>query len=175
MKNYIPALFFCGLVVLTLLQGFMFANSSSSISHLQDQLTQIEEKIDRLQTATTSDNQPPLTSIINTATPSSHIDLLASSDSDDLLSPENLSKTLSAATGSVSATPTSHIGSNVKTKSEWKAVDVYETTKTSSRITGQILSNKDYVIVERRQGWYLIKLDTNTSAWVQSQFVYETN
>lgn len=184
MKNYLPAIVFSGFIITIILQGVLFASTSLQSQHLKTQIAEISKKIDALQLASDNslDSISKLKSEIQTSEDklleNSQALALAESDPNNLLSATNLSKTLGTTTISPTKTnlPTSETkNQKIRLKSNWNNVDVYETAKPSSRIIGQIGNGKDYPIITKQQDWYQIKIDTLTNAWVQSQFVYETN
>jgi len=72
------------------------------------------------------------------------------------------------------ATPTPAAPS-VKLNQGWDKVDAHEQPKAGSQIVGQLKTGLAYPLVGKQSGWYQIKLENNALAWVQSQFVYESN
>jgi hypothetical protein len=171
MKIYLFPIVIGGFIVTFVLQAFMYSSVGLQSQMLQTRLEEINKKLDKLQTdidissslvgarRDSPESATKSTSTIETNTS----DILV--DPSDPLSAENLQKTLEA---------TATTGDNITLKASWNTVDVFETTKASSRIVGKISSGKTYKIAQRGNGWYKINLDANTAAWVQAQFVYET-
>src|SRR3989344_5281259 len=75
---------------------------------------------------------------------------------------------------SPTATPTPAAPS-VKLNQGWDKVDAHEQPKAGSQIVGQLKTGLAYPLVGKQSGWYQIKLENNALAWIQSQFVYESN
>ena len=71
------------------------------------------------------------------------------------------------------STPTT--ATNIMLNPGWISIDAYEQPKAGSKIIGQAKKDQIYSITAKQDGWYQIKLENTASAWVQSQFVYETN
>lgn len=71
--------------------------------------------------------------------------------------------------------PTPATASQIKLNSGWISIDAFEQPKAGSKIIGQVKKDQLYPFTTKQSGWYQIKLEDNVSAWVQSQFVYETN
>lgn len=173
MKGYLPELVFGGLIITIILQGVLFSATGLQSSRLQKQSIDISQKLDKLQTI----QEEVQTSLIKLRNETALYDAnqqgrdqilgITQTDPNNLLSSANLSQTFSLQT-----TPNPK---SLRLKSGWNVVDAFENTRTSSRILGQIQVGKDYVIVSKQQDWYQIKLDSQTNAWVQTQFVYETN
>ncbi len=160
MKIYLFPVVIAGFILTFIMQAFSYSTIGLQTQMLQKQLTEINQKLDKIQIQTQNQTAAdPTAGKLKAITAKD-----SSFDSSDLLSPENLSKTLGATTD----------GTKVSLKPSWTAVDVYETTKASSKIVGKIDTGKTYPITQRSQDWYQIKLDNGVSAWVQAQFVYET-
>ena len=172
MKIYLYPVIIGGFTLTVILQGVLFASSGLQSQHLQKQLDEVNQKLSDLQTLTNNEVVPGITKITTKNTTqvlqptSDNLTGSTNSDPNDLLSPENLSKTLGAATGTGTK--------GIKLKSNWTSVDVYESKQASSRIIGRIDANNTYLIISKNQDWYQIKLDAQTNAWVQAQFVNET-
>ena len=165
---------------MVILLGVLFTTTGIQNRDLQKQLADISLKLDKLQTLT---NDGVMASIAKLNQQSSSTKSLVDTssnlsdiDTTGVLSPENLKKTLGAQTSvpQTTLTPTSSEKA-ITLKSGLNNIDVYEATKTSSHITGQLTSGKNYPIVSIQQDWYLIRLDATNNAWIQSQFVNETS
>jgi len=163
MKGSLTYLILGGLVLTIILQGVLFASTGMQANRLQKELSEITIMLNKLQT--TTDISLTLASNKKEAVlgTTKLQEITQNQDPNDLLTPENLSLTLD--------TPAAN---SVKLKPNQNNIDAYEATRTSSRITGQLVSGTDYSIITKQTGWYLIKLDTQTNAWVQAQFVNET-
>ena len=85
----------------------------------------------------------------------------------------NLSKesTDSATTSTLS---TSLLNGMVKiSSSQWKRVNVYEKTSTSSKIVNSLVFDTIYFYRQKQNGWYQIDLDLGQLGWVQAEFLKE--
>jgi hypothetical protein len=172
MKVYLPALVFGGLIIMMLLQSVLFVSTSLQSQGLQKQLTAVSKKVDALQ----YDTDNVLDSLVKLNNESSLTDLsktqadlaesTAEADPNNVLSAANLAQTLGAQTSA---------NGKIRLKTGWKNMDAYDTNQAGGHIIGQIVSGQDYPIVTKQASWYQINLDTLTIAWVQAQFVYETN
>lgn len=77
--------------------------------------------------------------------------------------------------GTTTPTPSIIPITNIRLKSNWKAVDVFENPLASSKIVGQITSGVDYPIISKNAGWYFTLLPSGQEGYVQSQFIDEIN
>lgn len=177
MKSYFFSIVIGGLLLIVLLQGVLFASTGLQSQNLQKQIKEVTKKLDVLQEKTDASFNS-LTQLkndnnlaTNEKTTLDQILSLSDSDPNNVLSPANLSQTLGAETTTIANT----ITKTLTLKPNWKTVDTYEAAKTSSRVIGQVLSNKEYPIVSKQTNWYQIKFDPLTNSWVQAQFVNETN
>jgi hypothetical protein len=66
------------------------------------------------------------------------------------------------------------IGGMVKINSaQWKRIDVYERSSTSSKVINTISYDVIYFYSQKIDGWYQLNLDGGQNGWVQSQFLKE--
>lgn len=95
MKSSLFYLIFGGLLITIILQGVMFASTGIRMNHTQKQLDDIQLKFEKLQTYVDSTQKILLkiNSFIDEPLPSDSPSISPTSP-DDLLSPENLNKTL---------------------------------------------------------------------------------
>ncbi len=70
--------------------------------------------------------------------------------------------------------PTSTLA-QIKLNPGWISIDAFEQPKAGSKIIGQLKKDLTYTFTAKQTGWYQVTLENQASAWVQSQFVYETN
>jgi hypothetical protein len=150
-----------GFVLVLLFQGIQFASFSSSQQATQKKIDQLEEKIDLLQKSIDNDVVAKITSLKQTKSITD-----TNTDLTGLLSPENVAYTLGVQT---TATP-----SAIALKSAWNKTDVYEQSKASSKIVGEIQKGQTYQVLEKLADWYKIQLNSKNTGWVSVQFVNET-
>jgi peptidoglycan hydrolase CwlO-like protein len=95
MKNYLIPLSLGGLVLIVILQAILFASTGMQANRLQKQIDEVSQKFDRLQRSLDSTQKiiTKINSFIDEPLPSDSIKD-NTPDSNDLLSPENLNKTL---------------------------------------------------------------------------------
>ena len=170
MKGTLFSITLGGLALIVILQGVLFTSTSLQSQRLQKQVSELSQKFDDLD-STLSETRGLITKInsfIDEPLPESEdLSNLTTNDPYNLLSPENLAQTLGVSTTATEKT--------VRLQGSWNTIDVFETPKASSQVTGQLLSGKDYTVISKQQDWYQIKLNSLTSAWVSANFVYETN
>jgi hypothetical protein len=174
MKGSLFSFIFGGLVVTIVLQAILFASTGLQSSRLQNQVISVSQRLDKLQ-ETTGATLAFISKLPGTTPNTSikYISLLSENDSNGLLSPENLSQTLGTSTP---PSPTqTQVDKKIALKPGLNNIDAHEMSKSGSRIQGQLISGKEYSVIQKNADWYLINLDSKTTAWVQSQFVYETN
>ena len=149
-----------GFIFVILFQGILFANTSTQFQTTQKKLDLVEKKLDLLQKSIETDVIGKLSTLKQTNV------IKEDSALDGLLSPENLALTLGAQT---TATP-----SGITLKSQWNKTDVYESSKASSKIVGEIQKGQSYSMIEKNADWYKIQLNSKIVGWVSVQFVNET-
>lgn len=103
----------------------------------------------------------------------------ANSDKTDPSDPyANLSMSIDQALATIERQVPSNVSTtatNIQLNPGWISIDAFEQPKAGSKIIGQANQNQLYSFTSKQDGWYQIKLENSISAWVQAQFVYETN
>lgn len=160
MKIFLFPVVIGGFVIMIIFQGILYAYTSSQFQAIQKQVITIEKKVDLIQNIINNDVVGKLSTLRQTNNTKVEPVL------DGLLSPDNLALTLGAST---TLSP-----STIILKNQWNKVDVYENSKASSKVVGQVQKNQNYQVLEKHPDWYKIQLDPTTIGWVQVQFVNET-
>lgn len=108
MKIYLFPVVLGGFVITIILQAVLFASTGLQNQHLQKQLNDVTQRLDKLQSLTADNIATLVFKKLMTDTPTdpakSEVNLVQS-DPNDLLSPENLSKILGEATGAANLKP----------------------------------------------------------------------
>ncbi len=157
MKLYLFPVVLGGFVLMFVFQGLQFVSTNLATQKLEKQLTELSEKVDKYQ-----NQKPEAQTTTNKLQEIVTAKETTDNSGDDLLTPEKLSQTLGAESGS-----------HVRLVAEKQSLEAYEGTSATSRVTAHLQANKDYTVLDKQTGWYQIKIDPNTKAWVQAQYVYE--
>lgn len=149
-----------GFVLVIIFQGILFANNSANFQATQKKLDQIEKKVDLIQKSIDNDLIAKISSTKQTKT-------IVESDTtlSGILSEENIAYTLGTQT---TATP-----SSITLKPQWNKTDVYEFSKASSKMIGEIQKGQTYKVLDKASDWYKIQLNSKITGWVSVQFVNE--
>lgn len=76
-------------------------------------------------------------------------------------------------TPSPSISPTPSNKKTVSLESSWNKTEAYEKPQSGSRILDHLQPNIMYEVIKLENGWYQIKINSLTNAFVQDQFVHE--
>lgn len=74
---------------------------------------------------------------------------------------------------SPSISPTPSNKKTVSLESNWNKTEAYEKPQSGSRILDHLQPNIMYEVIKLENGWYQIKINSLTNAFVQDQFVHE--
>ncbi len=150
-----------GFVLVILFQAILFSSASTQHQASQKRLELIEKKIDLMQKSIDNDVIGKISNLKQTKTNEEPDTTLSG-----ILSKENIEYTLGAQTTATASALT--------LKPQWNKTDVYEFSKASSKIVGEIQKGETYKVLDKLADWYKIQLNSKITGWVSVQFVNET-